>query len=148
MKLFNGFNTSASGLTANRLRMDVVSSNIANAETTRSELVDGEWQPYKRKVVQLQENSFENQLQAAMGKGKSSSSGVKVSEITEDRAPNKLVYQPTHPDANEDGYVEMPNVDMVKEMADLMSASRSYEANVTALNATKSMYMKALELGK
>ena len=147
MNLFNGFNTSASALTANRLRMDVVSSNIANAETTRSELVDGEWQPYKRKVVELQENSFESKLQAAMGKGESTT-GVKVSTIKEDESPNKLVYNPTHPDANEEGYVEMPNVDMVKEMVDMMSASRSYEANVTALNATKSMYMKALELGK
>ncbi|MGA9290385.1 MAG: flagellar basal body rod protein FlgC [Anaerobacillus sp.] len=147
MNLFNGFNTSASALTANRLRMDVVSSNIANAETTRSELVDGEWQPYKRKVVELQENSFESKLQSAMGKGEPST-GVKVSTIKEDESPNKLVYNPTHPDANEEGYVEMPNVDMVKEMVDMMSASRSYEANVTALNATKSMYMKALELGK
>ncbi|MGB8001853.1 MAG: flagellar basal body rod protein FlgC [Anaerobacillus sp.] len=147
MNLFNGFNTSASALTANRLRMDVVSSNIANAETTRSELVDGEWQPYKRKVVELQENSFESKLQSAMGNGESST-GVKVSTIKEDESPNKLVYNPTHPDANEEGYVEMPNVDMVKEMVDMMSASRSYEANVTALNATKSMYMKALELGK
>ncbi|WP_226654395.1 flagellar basal body rod protein FlgC [Pseudalkalibacillus hwajinpoensis] len=147
MNLFNGFNTSASALTANRLRMDVVSSNIANAETTRSELVDGEWQPYKRKVVEIEENSFESKLQKAMG-NESSSTGVKVSNIQEDSAPNKLVYNPAHPDANEEGYVEMPNVDMVKEMVDLMSASRSYEANVTALNATKSMYMKALELGK
>ncbi|MDO6656354.1 flagellar basal body rod protein FlgC [Anaerobacillus sp. 1_MG-2023] len=147
MNLFNGFNTSASALTANRLRMDVVSSNIANAETTRSELVDGEWQPYKRKVVELKENSFESKLQAAMGNGKAPT-GVKVSNIKEDNAPNKLVYNPAHPDANEEGYVEMPNVDMVKEMVDMMSASRSYEANVTALNATKSMYMKALELGK
>ncbi|MBF0705154.1 flagellar basal body rod protein FlgC [Alkalihalobacillus hwajinpoensis] len=147
MNLFNGFNTSASALTANRLRMDVVSSNIANAETTRSELVDGEWQPYKRKVVELKENSFESKLQAAMGNGEAPT-GVKVSNIKEDDAPNKLVYNPAHPDANEEGYVEMPNVDMVKEMVDMMSASRSYEANVTALNATKSMYMKALELGK
>ena len=148
MNMFNGFNTSASALTANRLRMDVVSSNIANAETTRSEFVDGEWQPYKRKVVQLQENSFESQLQKAMGTQDSSSEGVKVESIREDQEPFKLVYNPTHPDANEEGYVEMPNIDIVKEMVDMMSASRSYEANVTALNATKSMYMKALELGK
>ncbi|MFP3360700.1 flagellar basal body rod protein FlgC, partial [Planococcus sp. SIMBA_143] len=86
-------------------------------------------------------------LQKAMG-NEASSTGVKVSNVQEDNAPNKLVYNPAHPDANEEGYVEMPNVDMVKEMVDLMSASRSYEANVTALNATKSMYMKALELGK
>ena len=148
MNMFNGFNTSASALTANRLRMDVVSSNIANAETTRSEFVDGEWQPYKRKVVQLQENSFESQLQKAMGTQDSSSEGVKVESIREDQEPFKLVYNPSHPDANDEGYVEMPNIDIVKEMVDMMSASRSYEANVTALNATKSMYMKALELGK
>lgn len=74
--------------------------------------------------------------------------GVKVTKITEDKTPFKLVYDPTHPDANEDGYVQMPNVDPLKEMVDLMGSTRSYEANVTAMNATKGMLMKALEIGK
>ncbi|TLS36628.1 flagellar basal body rod protein FlgC [Pseudalkalibacillus caeni] len=152
MKLFNGFNVSASALTANRFRMDVVSSNIANADTTRAKQVNGEWVPYRRKVVELSENkmasSFKEQLNGAVAGRDSSTSGVKVTKVKEDETPFKLVFDPTHPDADQFGYVRLPNVDMVKEMVDLMSATRSYEANVTALNATKSMYMKALEIGK
>ncbi|MBB5179311.1 flagellar basal-body rod protein FlgC [Planomicrobium koreense] len=149
MNLFNGLNISASGLTANRLRMDVVSSNIANANTNRAKIVDGEWVPYRRKSVDLTQSGvspFQQQLHSAMGK--SSVSGVSVSSIKEDQAPFIQTYDPAHPDANEEGYVFSPNVDPVKEMVDLMSATRSYEANVTALNASKSMFMKALEIGK
>lgn len=149
MNLFNGLNISASGLTANRLRMDVVSSNIANANTNRAKIVDGEWVPYRRKSVDLTQSGvspFQQQLHSAMGK--SSVSGVSVSSIKEDRAQFIQTYDPAHPDANEEGYVFSPNVDPVKEMVDLMSATRSYEANVTALNASKSMFMKALEIGK
>lgn len=149
MNLFNGLNISASGLTANRLRMDVVSSNIANANTNRAKIVDGEWVPYSRKSVDLTQSGvspFQQQLHSAMGK--SSVSGVSVSSIKEDQAPFIQTYDPAHPDANEEGYVFSPNVDPVKEMVDLMSATRSYEANVTALNASKSMFMKALEIGK
>jgi flagellar basal-body rod protein FlgC len=149
MKLFNSFNINASALTANRLRMDVVSSNIANANTTRGELVDGEWQPYRRKTVQLQEqtmSSFGGKLQEALGQPPSS--GVKVSGIKGDATPFKVVYDPSHPDADNNGYVTLPNVDIVKEMVDLMASSRAYEANVTALNASKSMFMKALQIGK
>lgn len=151
MSLFNGFNISASGLTANRLRMDVVSSNIANANSTRAEFVNGEWQPYRRKTVELSQSGispFKQQLQTAMQKGNAAVSGVAVSEIGEDSTPFTLTYDPGHPDAGEDGYVRSSNVDPVKEMVDLMSATRSYEANVTALNASKSMFMKALEIGK
>lgn len=151
MSLFTGFNISASGLTANRLRMDVVSSNIANAETTRGQMVDGEWVPYRRKSVELTQSGvspFEQKLQSAMGKGNGAVSGVAVSKIEEDQTPFTLSYDPTHPDADENGYVQLPNVDPLKEMVDLMSATRSYEANVTALNASKSMFMKALEIGK
>ncbi|AQQ54135.1 flagellar basal body rod protein FlgC [Planococcus lenghuensis] len=151
MSLFNGLNISASGLTANRLRMDVVSSNIANANTTRAERVNGEWMPYRRKTVELSQSGvspFGQHLQAAMGRGSAHVSGVSVSRIEEDRTPFALSYDPTHPEADEDGYVRLPNVDPVKEMVDLMSATRSYEANVTALNASKSMFMKALEIGK
>ena len=151
MSLFNGLNISASGLTANRLRMDVVSSNIANANTTRAELVNGEWVPYRRKSVQLSQSGispFQQQLQSAMDKGNSQVSGVSVSKIEEDQTPFTQTYDPTNADADENGYVQSPNVDPIKEMVDLMSATRSYEANVTALNASKSMFMKALEIGK
>lgn len=149
MSLFNGLNISSSALTTQRLRMDVVSSNIANANSTRAEFENGEWQPYRRKMVELQpkENQFDSYLDKAMGKS-SGGGGVKVNEITEDQTPFKMIYNPDHPDSNEDGYVQMPNVDPLKEMVDLMGATRSYEANVTAFNATKSMMMKALELGK
>lgn len=151
MSLFNSMNISASGLTANRLRMDVVSSNIANANTTRAELVNGEWVPYRRKTVELSQNGvspFEQRLQSAMNGGSTKVSGVSVTKIDEDETPYQLTYDPTHPDADENGYVSLPNVDPIKEMVDLMSATRSYEANVTALNASKGMFMKALEIGK
>lgn len=151
MGLFNGLNISASGLTANRLRMDVVSSNIANANTNRAQFVNGEWVPYRRKTVELTQNGvspFQQHLQTAMGGGTSPVSGVAVSKIEEDAAPFTQAYDPNHPDADADGYVSMPNVDPIKEMVDLMSATRSYEANVTALNASKNMFMKALEIGK
>lgn len=151
MTLFNSFNISASGLTANRLRMDVVSANIANAETTRARMVNGEWTPYRRKTVEMTQTGvspFEQKLQAMMGNGNNAISGVSVSRIKEDNGPLTLNYDPSHPDADENGYVQLPNVDPIKEMVDLMSATRSYEANVTALNASKSMFMKALEIGK
>lgn len=149
MNISNSFQISASGLTAQRLRMDVISSNIANAETTRAKVENGESVPYRRKVVVMSpsETSFEQALQSAMGTS-SKGSGVKVTGIQEDNSEFKLVYNPTHPDANSNGYVSMPNVDMAKEMIDMLVASRSYEANITALNATKSMIMKALEIGK
>ncbi|TWT03689.1 flagellar basal body rod protein FlgC [Planomicrobium sp. CPCC 101079] len=151
MSLFSGLNISASGLTANRLRMDVVSSNIANANTNRAELVDGEWLPYRRKTVDLSQvgvSPFEQKLQSTINKGSAQVSGVMASRIKEDDAPFTQTYDPTNPDANAEGYVLSSNVDPVKEMVDLMSATRSYEANVTALNASKGMFMKALEIGK
>jgi flagellar basal-body rod protein FlgC len=149
MKLTNGFDISASALTAQRFRMDIVSSNIANADTTRARLVDGRWVPYQRKVVTMEAKKpepFSSYLSSAMNG--STGEGVRVSRVYEDEAPFKQVYNPTHPDADERGYVQMPNVDILKEMVDLMSATRSYEANVTALNATKAMIAKALEIGK
>lgn len=151
MKLSNGFDASSSALTAQRLRMDIISSNIANAETTRGKFVNGKFEPYKRKMVVMEpykQNSFSNMLDSAMGNGSSTSDGVKVTKIVEDTAPYKQVYNPTHPDADENGFVYMPNVDVLKEMVDMISATRAYEANVTALNATKSMFIKALEIGK
>ncbi|WP_422657300.1 flagellar basal body rod protein FlgC [Paenibacillus sp. EC2-1] len=150
MNFSNSFSVSASALTAQRLRMDVISSNIANAETTRAQVSNGEFVPYRRKVVVMepQKNSFDSILQSKMGGSNGVGQGVKVSAIQEDQSPLKPVYNPSHPDANAEGYVYMPNVDITKEMVDMISASRSYEANVTALNASKAMVMKALEIGR
>lgn len=153
MSIFHGMNTTASALTAQRLRMDVISSNMASMDTTRAKQVNGEWEPYRRKSVTFsaQEGQFSKFLNVALGKNAKGGvgNGVKVSQIKEDtETPFKLVYDPTHPDANAEGYVNMPNVDPLKEMVDLMSATRSYEANITVLNANKSMLTKALEIGK
>ncbi|SET43983.1 flagellar basal body rod protein FlgC [Paenibacillus sp. NFR01] len=148
MNFGSSFGISASALTAQRLRMDVISSNIANAETTRASVVDGKAVPYRRKLVVMESaenNSFSNILNAKMN---GSTEGVKVQSIIEDSSPLKPVYNPSHPDADADGYVYMPNVDITKEMVDMLSASRSYEANVTMLNASKAMVSKALEIGK
>src|SRR5690625_3608297 len=149
MSIFNAINSSASALTAERLRMDVVSSNIANAQTTRAAMDEnGEFEPYRRKMVAVQPNgkTFKSYLQQASNQ--TAGSGVRVARIEEDDAPFKSVYNPNHPDANEACYVLLPNVDPLKEMVDLMSATRSYEANITSLNASKGMLMKALEIGK
>ncbi|GIP14542.1 flagellar basal-body rod protein FlgC [Paenibacillus montaniterrae] len=152
MKITNGFDISASALTANRMRMDVISSNVANAETTRAAYVNGEYVPYKRKMVVMESNeqSFSQIFNNTLNGNDASSKfkGVNVTKIIEDSSPTKLVYNPSHPDANVDGYVEMPNVDIATEMVDMIAAVRAYESNVTALNATKSMFMKALEIGK
>lgn len=149
MSIFHSINTSASALTSQRLRMDVISSNMANVDSTRATQVNGEWVPYRRKSVVLEpkENGFSSFLNVAMNKGEVGN-GVKVSRIVEDDTPFKPVYDPEHPDADEFGYVQMPNVDPLREMVDLISATRSYEANVTVLNASKGMLMKALEIGK
>jgi len=151
VSIFNSMNTSGSALTAQRLRMDVVSSNIANAETTRARInADGEFEPYRRKTVRFQESghSFASHLSRVKQRSNVAMNGVKATAITEDDEPFTLVFNPAHPDANEAGYVQMPNVDPLQEMIDLMSATRSYEANVTALNATKGMLMKTLEIGR
>lgn len=148
MNFGSSFGISASALTTQRLRMDVISSNIANAETTRASVVDGKAVPYKRKLVVLeaaQSDKFSNILHSKMN---GSTEGVKVQSIIEDTSPLKPVYNPSHPDADANGYVYMPNVDVTKEMVDMLSASRSYEANVTMLNATKGMVSKALEIGR
>ncbi|MDF2557299.1 MAG: flagellar basal body rod protein FlgC [Bacillales bacterium] len=149
--MFNSLNASASALTAQRLRMDVVSSNIANAQTTRGKLVNGKWEPYRRKMVVMEPNgkSFNQVLQGAMVKQSNNNlQGVKVTGIISDSTPFNRVYDPSNPDADESGYVMMPNVDISKEMVDLLSASRAYEENVTAFNTGKSMVLKALEIGR
>jgi flagellar basal-body rod protein FlgC len=147
MSMMDAMNVSASGMSAQRLRMDTISQNIANVNTTRDE--NGE--PYKRKIVVFQEknsNSFESILNSKTGTT-SGGGGVKVAAIVDDTetAMNK-VYDPSHPDADEDGYVTYPNVNTVTEMTNLIDSSRSYEANVTAFNASKSMALKGLEVGK
>ncbi|MBE3553900.1 MAG: flagellar basal body rod protein FlgC [Thermicanus sp.] len=150
MSLFQGMNISGSALTVNRLRMDIISSNIANADTTRGQYVNGAWVPYRRKMVSVapmtEKTSFQEILHNEMDH--TNQAGVKVTGIYEDPSPDRLIYDPSHPDADANGYVRLPNVDILREMVDLMNASRSYDANVTALNATKAMYMKALEIGK
>jgi flagellar basal-body rod protein FlgC len=154
MGMFDAMEVSASGLTAERMRMDVVAENLANANTTRG--VDG--QPYRRKEVVLAERQGEGSFGAALagamsgGSRRTSSSGtgtpggVEVAAIAEDQTPLKQVYDPGHPDADANGYVQMPNVDSVAEMVDLISAQRAYEANVTAMQAAKQMFSKTLEL--
>ena len=168
-------NISASALTAQRFRMDVITENIANSNTTRTE--DGT--PYQRRYTIFQQreatSSFSQMLNEAKGvtvkdtdfipnKTRSAhidftntmleynsspvGGGVRVSGVGVDTSPFKLDYNPTHPDADEDGYVRMPNVDTVREMTDMMEATRAYEANITAFNASKSMLIKALDIGK
>lgn len=144
-------NISSSALTAQRLRMDVAASNIANAQSTRATINEnGEYEPYRRKMVTFQSKnqSFRSFFNRAVNNQNANLSGVRATRIIEDQTPFKVEYNPMHPDANEEGYVRLPNVDPLKEMVDIMSATRSYEANVTALNATKNMLLKALEIGK
>jgi flagellar basal-body rod protein FlgC len=150
--MFDSLNISGSALTAQRLRMDIVSSNIANAQTTRGRMVNGQWEPYRRKMVVMEprEKSFNQILLGEMKKQSYTRQleGVRVTGIVEDQTPFKPVYDPAHPDANADGYVMMPNVDLSKEMVDLLSATRAYEANITAFNTSKSLMLKALEIGR
>ena len=134
MSVFNGMRISASGLSAERLRMDVISSNVANVKTTRTENGGA----YIRKVASFEEN-FDEQLGML---------GVKAVSIDEDKSPLRRVYEPNHPDADAEGYVEYPNVDLLVEMSDLISASRAYESNIDTLNAQKDMISKALEIGR
>lgn len=147
MGLFTSFDISASGMTAQRLRSDIISENIANVNTTRT----AEGGTYRRKTVYFTEktsNTFQNLLLGTMGEG-TKGTGVKVSSILEDNETEmNMVYDPSHPDADENGYVTYPNVNVVTEMTNLIDASRSYEANVTAFNAAKAMAVKGLEIGQ
>ena len=143
MAFLNALNINASGLTAQRMRLDIISENVANADTTRTE----QGGPYRRKMVVFQPiaGGFRRKLLQASGK---TGGGVQVTAIVEDTRPFQLVYDPNHPDANAEGYVEMPNVDTLKETVDAMAATRAYEANITALNALNMMAAKALEIGR
>ncbi|MCD6462719.1 MAG: flagellar basal body rod protein FlgC [Thermotogae bacterium] len=134
---FDIMSISATGLTAQRLRIDVIADNIANAETTRTP----RGEPYRRKIP-----IFAEYLEMARAGYKLR--GVKVVRIEEDPSPFRLVYDPSHPDADQNGYVRMPNVNVLREMVDLISAQRAYEANVAAINATKSMVNAALDIGR
>lgn len=146
MGLFQSFDISATGMTAERFRIDTIAENIANVNTTRTE--DGT--PYRRKIVTFAEKSvkpfsqyYESQRARAVG------NGVKVVSVTEDTETDFIMeYDPSHPDADENGYVSYPNVNTVTEMTNLIDASRAYEANTTAFNASKSMVQAALQIGK
>lgn len=134
MNAFSAMRISASGLSAERLRMDTITSNMVNATTTRG--TDGK--PYVRKVAIFQE-ALDDKMRA---------NGVKAVGIEDDKSPLRAVYDPSHPDANEDGYVTYPNVNILNEMADMIASTRAYEANIDTLTANKNMFMKALEIGK
>ena len=146
MGLFEAINSAGSSLTAERLRMDVTAENLANAQSTRG--ADG--QPYRRKEVVLQQsagNDFGSVLTNAMGaRSGAGAGGVEVAGIVEDQSDFRLVYDPGHPDANGEGYVQMPNVNAVTEMVDLISAQRGYEANVTAIQTAKQMFSRTLDI--
>ena len=139
MDFLSSLRISASGLNAQQTRMNTISSNIANAETAG----------YKRKdAVTTATTDRVNFGEILQNKLDEHAQGVVVEDIVEDERPARLVYNPTHPHARGDGYVEMPNVNVVEEMANMINATRSYEANITAMNAAKSMALKALDIGK
>ena len=159
-RIFSSLNISASGLSAQRQRMNTIAQNIANAETTRTE----EGGPYRRQVVVTSEappttfyKYIENKIRMRLTSESHFKdepvqgstpvpSGTQVSEVVKDLSPPRMVYDPTHPDANEQGYVAKPNFNVITEMVDMISAARAYEANLTALNADKDMSRKALEI--
>ena len=147
MSFFNALNTSASGLSAQRLRMDVLSQNLANVNTTRTETGG----PYRRKGVlfeaKKEPRDFSEYFDISLHKY-DAGQGVRVTQVFDDPTPGPLVYEPGHPDADANGYVRMPNVNVVEEMVNLISASRSYEANITSMNTTKAMIAKILEIGR
>lgn len=147
MGFLNSLDIGASALTAQRLRMDIISQNIANSETTRT----GNGGPYRRKMVVFEERAADGSFSDYLTKSsqeKLIGKGVRVARIVEDPSAFKKVYDPGNPDANAEGYVEMPNVDTITEMVNMISANRAYEANITAMNTTKSMALKTLEIGK
>jgi len=143
MSGFNAIRISASGLSAERLRMDTIASNIANVNTTRGE----NGQPYRRKVAVFQEN-LSNELDSSTGNNVKTLKGVKAVGVVDDPSEFRKVYDPTNVDADKDGYVSMPNVNTLNEMADMVAATRAYEANVSAMTSEKNMFSTALQIGK
>ena len=151
MSFLSSLNIVGSGLTAQQLRLDVAAQNITNANTTRTE----EGGAYRRKIVQFEaqpdRDSFRDimaRTQRVSNAGYEATGGVIVTGIVDDPSELKLVYDPDHPDANEEGYVEMPNVDTIKEITDAIAASQAYAANVTVFNTMKSVISKGLEIGR
>ena len=149
MAFLNSLDISGSALTASRLRMDLISENIANAETTRTDSGG----PYRRKMAVYQcadgKNTFRSMLDGELSDGETTvPKGVKVTKIAEDQTPFKEEYDPSNPDANAQGYVEKPNVNMIQETVDMMAVTRAYSASLTALDAVKNMASRALEIGK
>jgi flagellar basal-body rod protein FlgC len=151
MSFWNMLRIGSSALSAQRLRLDLISNNIANIETTHTEAGG----PYRRQDVRFQAvesgGGFRSLIRARLSgrlQAADETGGVKVSEILEDDRPGPRVYDPGHPDADEEGYVEYPNVDLAVEMTNMLSATRSYEANLTVINAAKRMALKSLEIGK
>ena len=143
MDIFSTFKVGASALKAHKTRLDTISSNLANVETTSTP----EGGPYKKKSVYFESKplDFKDHMDAVT---RNSVQGVDVTKIVEDNSPPRKVYNPSHPDAADDGYVDMPNISVLKEMVDMMSATRSYQANVTSIQSAKRMAMKALEIGR
>ena len=149
MDFITGMEISASGLLAQRSRLNIISQNLANAFTTRT----AEGGPYRRKIAVFKAEPFVNHLDRARDQpsnpvGGDPRRGVLLDKVEDDQSPFKRIYDPSHPDADKDGYVNMPNVEVVTEMANMVTASRSYDANVAAVNTSKSMAMKALEIGR
>ncbi|ADW18363.1 flagellar basal-body rod protein FlgC [Desulfobulbus propionicus DSM 2032] len=144
MDIFTTFDIAASGLKAQTMRLNTISANLANSETTSTP----EGGPYKKKSVVFQTENlpFKQHLNNSL-LAQGQAQGVKVAKIIEDTSEPQRVYDPTHPDAKEDGYVEMPNVNVLKEMVDMMSTTRSYEANTTTIKSAKRMAMRALDIG-
>ena len=145
MDIFTTFDIAASGLKAQTTRLNTISSNLANSETTSTP----EGGPYKKKSVVFQTESlpFKQHLSSSL-QANGQVQGVKVAKIVEDNSPPQRIFDPTHPDAKEDGYVEMPNISVLKETVDMLSATRSYEANTTTIKSAKRMAMKALDIGR
>ncbi|KJR42477.1 flagellar basal body rod protein FlgC [Candidatus Magnetoovum chiemensis] len=138
MSVFGVFNVSASAMVAQRQRMNILSSNLANAQTTRT----AEGGPYKRQDVVFQSTMLES------GQETNLYNGVSITEVTQDQNPPTMLYNPNHPDADQDGYVAMPNINTIEEMTNMMMAVRSYEANVSAFNISKTLFLKTLEIGR
>jgi flagellar basal-body rod protein FlgC len=143
MGMFDVLKIGASGLKAQRTRMETIATNLANIHATRTE----EGGPFRKKEVVFTTDDFARDLEMADTLQRKVQ-GVKVDEVVESEKPFEQVYDPYHPDANEEGYVSFPNVSVTEEMADMIAASRAYEANVNVLNTTKEMFMKTLEIGK
>lgn len=139
MNLFGAFGISASGLTAERLRLDVIANNLANVSTTRT----AEGGHFRRQYV-----IFAERLRSSSAGGQYRGAGVRVAALAEDQSQPRMVYKPDHPDADEKGYVAYPNINIVNEMVDMITATRAYQANATALEAAKDMALKALEIGR